>query len=110
MLKENEIHLEHIMPVTKGKWDVSDEIWKEYHARLGNLTLLYEKTNESLKNSTYEIKRESYLKSKIEETADLAQKYDVWDTESITKRQEELFELFVRRWPVIICGEEIIDP
>lgn len=107
-LKENEIQLEHILPMTKGDWDISDQLFKQYNVLFGNMTLLYGKENESIQNSTYDKKRSVYLNSKIEETAQIASVFSEWTTESIDLRQKDLCNKLLKRWPRSY-QEEILD-
>ncbi len=95
----SEVHIEHIMPQTKGDWPVSDEKHKEYLWRLGNLTLLDFLLNDHIQNGLYDIKCPSYLKSEIKMTHDLPSSYPTWDIpdeddkpNSIVIRQSDLYE------------------
>lgn len=99
-LVEYKVHLEHIMPQTKGLWDVDEEVWKIYNKRFGNMTLLYGIDNSKIKNKPYTEKRKiAYLDSKIPETKQIAldHEYD-WTSEDIDSRQSELFKRFITRW------------
>jgi uncharacterized protein with ParB-like and HNH nuclease domain len=91
------LHLEHILPKTKGDWDISDDIHEKYINRLGNLTLLADEYNRSLQNKIFAKKKDVYKKSKLTITSDLC-KFDIWNEISIDQRQKELFEIAKKRW------------
>ena len=95
------MHLEHIMPQTKGKWEIDDEIWMKYKNYLGNTTLLFWSKNLSIKNKPFDEKKErAYSKSSIKYTKDLI-KYEQWTEVEIKKRQERLLKDFLKVWPEI---------
>lgn len=100
-IKEPEVHLEHIMPKTKGKWDVEDSIWKVYHKRFGNMIILHKEDNCRIKNELYSKKREAYLDSKIPETRLLGEENDDWTYKQIESRQDLLYDQFIKRWPKV---------
>lgn len=91
------INLEHIMPVTKGKWDIQEDIHQEYVYRLANQTLLLEGENKAIKNKLFNIKKERYSQSKIEMTRELAD-CEVWGTDEIEKREKNLIDIILKRW------------
>lgn len=92
------IHLEHIMPKTKGKWDVDDATLSQYVQYLGNTTLLLWSKNLRIKNKLFEEKKKIYAKSDIEYTKQLVN-YDKWTPEEIKSRQETLYQDFIQVWP-----------
>lgn len=94
----NKVHLEHIMPLTKGEWDVETNVWREYKDRLGNMTLLYGTINKSIKNKLFEEKKIQYLQSMIEDTVKIAA-LPCWTEKEIENRQQDLFEKAIKRWP-----------
>lgn len=94
------VHLEHIMPVVIGEWDVDESTHREYHKRIGNMTLLHHKINESIQNSQFEVKREEYLKSDFPDTKEIGEKTK-WTTQDIEERQEHLKERVLARWSLI---------
>ena len=98
-IKESDVHLEHIMPKNKDKWKISEDVQKIYHKRFGNMILLYKTDNLSIKNSSYDVKRETYLKSKIEDTRNIGTNNLEWTKTQIESRQDELFNDFVNTWP-----------
>jgi uncharacterized protein with ParB-like and HNH nuclease domain len=92
------IHIEHIMPVSKGQWDITDEEHNDNLWRLGNLTLLGSDYNEKISNSLFDVKREVYRKSQIALNNELAL-YDRWTPEEIEDRQKKLAQVAILRWP-----------
>lgn len=94
------VHLEHIMPQTLGNWNITDEVHQKYLNRLGNLTLLMDEFNKSIKNKVIKEKVEVYSTSKIEMTRALA-KNSEWTEKSILERQLKLFEVAKKVWPEI---------
>lgn len=91
------VHLEHIMPQKIGNWEVDEDTHKLFLNRLGNLTLLGQEYNTSLKNKPFNIKVETYKDSKIKLTRHLCS-YKEWNTYLIEKRQSDLFEIAKLRW------------
>ena len=92
------VHIEHIMPQTKGMWNIDDDTWIEYKDRIGNMVLLDGKKNISASNDLFDQKKERYLKSDIIDTREIA-KYDKWGPEEIDERQSELLKKVLLRWP-----------
>ena len=100
-IKDNsKLHLEHIMPKTKGKWSISEESHEKYLNRLGNLTLLADEYNRSIGNKLFDKKQATYIKSKLNITAGLCN-YKKWDEESINDRQSKLYDVAKKRWQII---------
>ncbi|ARX68945.1 DUF262 domain-containing HNH endonuclease family protein [Bacillus cereus] len=91
------IHLEHIMPKKVGKWKISEELHQKYLHRIGNLTLLADEYNTSIKNKVYSDKKETYKKSKIEMTKSLSN-YTEWTVSRIEERQKDLFTIAKDVW------------
>lgn len=93
------VHIEHIMPVAFSKWAnvVTKDEHDEYLWRLGNLTLLDNELNQTIKDSLFDVKRAEYAKSDVNITKDLT-KYAKWDSETITQRQKELYEIAKQIW------------
>lgn len=91
------VHLEHIMPQKLGKWEVDEDTHRVYINRLGNLTLLGQEYNTSLKNKVFTVKVSTYDQSNIKLTKELTQ-YTEWTPYFIEKRQEKLFEIAKLRW------------
>lgn len=91
------IHLEHIMPKKLGEWKISDELHQKYLHRIGNLTLLADEYNTSIKNKVFSEKKKTYEKSKIEMTKILSN-YTEWTVSRIEERQKDLFEVAKMVW------------
>ncbi|MFV8829538.1 DUF262 domain-containing protein [Alkalihalobacterium sp. APHAB7] len=91
------IHLEHIMPKNIGQWRVHEDIHNKYINRIGNLTLLADEYNKSIKNKLFNDKKKVYEKSKIEMTKKLAS-YKEWNSTRIEERQKELFTIAKQVW------------
>lgn len=101
------VHIEHIMPQTKGSWPVSDFDHESFLWRLGNLTLLDCKLNNDAKNALFNSKKKYYEKSDVKLTKDLIE-FDEWRPDyyvdgelqegEITKRQRELAKLAIKIW------------
>ena len=101
--KSKDVHLEHIMPQRpKGKWlelkNYDSELYGWCLPMLGNLTLLKDKLNQSASNKDFSTKKNEYYKdSRLKITRDLME-YDEWDFQSITERQEKLYEIAKEIW------------
>lgn len=91
------VHIEHIMPQTKGNWDVDDITWNEYKDRIGNMILLDGKKNIAASNDLFSDKRPRYAQSSIIDTANIS-KLETWNKDSIEHRQEEILEKVLKRW------------
>ncbi len=94
----SQVHIEHIMPQTKGEWDIEDDVHKSYLWRLGNLTLLDYILNDEIKNSLYDVKSQEYISSDIKMTKELPTMYPTWNVDAIEKRQADLFEIAKNIW------------
>lgn len=92
------IHLEHIMPQTKGKWPVDETIRAQYVQYLGNTTLLLWSKNLSIKNKLFDEKKDkAYSKSDIVYTREIVKEKE-WTPVQIKKRQNRLYKDFIRVW------------
>lgn len=99
-----DVHIEHIMPQTPAnKWkemfDADDGEYKDYLNRLGNLTILQDKSNIKARNKDFCYKKEYYKESRLYITKSIT-KYEQWNYEQIEKRQEQLYELAKDIWKV----------
>lgn len=94
---DRKIHLEHIMPKQKGKWNISKEEHQSNLNKLGNMTLLLDEFNKSVSNKSFNEKKEMYKKSDIVITKDLI-KFKEWNIGTIIKRQKELGQVAKKRW------------
>ena len=91
------VHIEHIMPIEKGKWKISDELHQAYLWRLGNLTLLGKEYNRINSNKEFDDKKEMYNKSSILISKDIT-KYSKWNIDEIKDRQEKLAIIALKIW------------
>ncbi|EGT5618082.1 DUF262 domain-containing protein [Clostridium perfringens] len=91
------VHIEHIMPIEKGEWKISDELHQEYLWRLGNLTLLGKEYNRINSNKEFDEKKEMYNKSSILISKDITN-YSKWDIDEIKNRQERLAVIALKIW------------
>ena len=97
-INNQEVHIEHIMPEEISKWDIDDEIHKEYLWRLGNLALLSGKLNEGNSNNPFKDKRSNFLESKIEPNKKIAEDNEEWGPAQIETRQKELAQIALGIW------------
>lgn len=79
------VHIEHILPQTKGEWIIYDH--EDFVNKLGNLTLLGSEFNRKISNSLFDNKKKMYQKSEIKITQDLLT-YSDWGTTEINLRQK----------------------
>lgn len=115
------VEIEHILPQNydqlKSNFDKLDEIEK-YIKLLGNLTLIEKPINSSIKNKSFEFKKETYKKSKYLITKSIVEKvnigvstsidravknldsYEEWNSESIESRQKSLTQLAKKVWDI----------
>jgi len=98
-LDNSKLNLEHIMPKTKGDWQVDKETHEKYLYRLGNLTLLAEKINKGIQNKIFDSKKPVYERSKLTIT-NMLKDFSKWDPDSIDVRQERLYDIAIKRWPL----------
>ena len=99
ILDNNDVHIEHIMPVEASRYwsDVDEDSHEQLLWRLGNLALLGELKNKSALNRPFSEKKIIYAESKIEPNSDLA-KYDTWGKEQIEERQELFAKYALEIW------------
>ena len=95
-------HIEHIMPQTpKGEWlelYEKDSIeYNDYLNRIGNLTILQDKKNIKARNKDFSEKKPFYSNSRLRITLSLID-YETWNYSTISKRQEDLFEIVREIW------------
>jgi len=99
-----DIHLEHVMPKKPtGEWlrlkkqDVDK--YDEYLNRVGNLTLLQDKLNQSASNKEFKTKKRNYYtKSRLYVTNMTFKKYSSWGYLQIVQRQKDLLKLVNNIW------------
>ena len=103
-IDNNDIHIEHIMPVDNTKWQVPEELHSEYLWRLGNLTLLSGTINKSISNDVFPVKVSEYTGSKIElnkmlHTMEDGSQRSAWNVpDDIENRQKKFAEQAVKIW------------
>jgi uncharacterized protein with ParB-like and HNH nuclease domain len=101
-----DIHLEHVMPQKpSGMWlkykKENPDKYDEYLSRVGNLTLLQDKLNQSASNKDFKTKnREYYVKSRLTLTKDSFKKYKSWGYDQIEGRQKELLSMVNKIWKI----------
>jgi hypothetical protein len=97
---EEEVNLEHVLPLKpEGNWPEFDEdTARAYQRRIGNMVLLQQKPNTSLRNASFTKKRPVLASSKFKTTAAVS-KCEKWDSMAINTRQQKLAELAVAAWP-----------
>ena len=95
----DKVHIEHIMPKSKGDWKINDEDHQRYLWRIGNLTLLGAEYNRKNSNKLFDEKKEMYSKSKIDISNKL-QTYDKWTIKEIEYRQKELAKIAKDIWAI----------
>jgi hypothetical protein len=101
-----DIHLEHVMPQKpSGSWlklkKRDEDLYDEYLNRIGNLTLLQDKLNQSASNKDFKTKKkEYYSKSRLFVTKEHFKNYNQWGYDEIQQRQEEILSLVNKIWKV----------
>jgi len=80
-----DVHIEHILPQTKGEWNIYDH--EDFVNKLGNLTLLGSEFNRKISNSLFDNKKKMYQRSEIKITQDLLT-YSSWGATEINLRQK----------------------
>lgn len=98
-----EVNLEHILPVNPAegsRWikDFSNTDERYISTRkIGNLTVLLNSINSSIKNSDFDNKKNSYSKSMIPQNQELS-KLDSWLQSNIDQRTIDLYDHFKNIW------------
>lgn len=101
-----DIHLEHVMPQKpSGKWlkikNEDSDKYEDHLNRIGNLTLLQDKLNQSASNKDFMTKkREYYVKSRLILTKDSFKIYKVWNYDKIDERQKNLLRMVNKIWKI----------
>ncbi len=96
------VHLEHIMPKNCTKWLTADSLYsKEFHAsnlnKIGNMILLSEKINTTIKNSIFSEKKNAYDASEINMVTFVKEK-ELWDLNSINENAERYISAALSIW------------
>ncbi|MGH0681361.1 DUF262 domain-containing protein [Bacillus mycoides] len=98
-----DVNLEHILPVKPAKdskWlkdFPNDEERNTSTRKIGNLTVLLNRLNSSIKNNDFNVKKESYLQSKIPQNQELS-KLTEWNKPNIDQRTIDLYNTFKDIW------------
>lgn len=91
------VHVEHIYPQTPSP----ENRWVQHEGvinRLGNLTLLSAKLNNTIKNGTFLMKQPYYVKSELLLINEIAAKFTAWSINAIDTRQKHLARNAVEIW------------
>jgi hypothetical protein len=92
------VHVEHIYPqnpLPANRWDAHDQ----YLRKIGNLTLLDKRLNETIKNADFATKKSAaYTGSRLLITQALLQ-IQSWTPQAVTARQIQLRDLAKQIWP-----------
>lgn len=101
-----EIHLEHVMPQKPtGQWlktkNSDPDKYEDNLNRIGNLTLLQDKLNQSASNKDFKTKKKDYYgKSRLLVTRDSFRSYNAWGYDQISQRQKELLVMVNKIWKI----------
>ncbi|MDR2526530.1 MAG: DUF262 domain-containing HNH endonuclease family protein, partial [Rickettsiales bacterium] len=99
---DEKLNIEHILPKKYDLWNLDDAQQKEigvYLDTFGNLTIMDEKLNTAASNSIFKNKKEKYFKkSNIRMNRDIAEKYNVWNIDSIKERTDEISNYIIEIW------------
>lgn len=98
---EEEVNLEHVLPLKPEKnWPpFDDESARVYNRRLGNMVLIQQKLNSSLRSAPFPKKKGVLAGSKFSLTAEVGNA-DKWDAGAIESHQRRLAKLAVETWPI----------
>lgn len=96
-IDNTEVHIEHIMPEDNTHWQIAADTHEAYLWRLGNLALLSGPVNISISNKTFDVKKASYVNSKIEPNKELANKA-AWNSDEIDTRQKLFAGYALKIW------------
>ncbi|WP_416768877.1 DUF262 domain-containing protein [Sulfurimonas sp. ST-25] len=108
----SEVHLEHIIPETIntkksknefGDWEVylgqdANNLHQQYVHLIGNMTLLAGSLNIIASNNPYADKQESYRKSNIQLTQELANNYQNFKFDEVESRGKKLADRALHIW------------
>ena len=99
----DKVNLEHLLPQTPTKWNLTKEEVVDYVNCLGNLCLLHKGKNSGIGNDPIKSKIPVLLESEIKDTMAFAEKIKTdnynWNEDLIYKRQKEMAELaFDKIW------------
>lgn len=90
------VNLEHIVPINYNEsYEISEEEYDLYIHSLGNMTLLNESANKTIKDSNWNEKKEAYKESNISITKKLSEQ-ESFTKEDIIKRTDALLDEFLK--------------
>lgn len=96
------VHLEHIMPKKIDKWENEDphylkDTYNDYVNNIGNMVLLSQKINTSVKNSLFNDKKNKYVGSEINLISEIQSK-DKWTSREIIWNAERYYNFANQIW------------
>lgn len=96
------VHLEHIMPKNITKWSKSDPLYtSEFYSKninkIGNMILLSEKINTTIKNSLFLEKKDAYDASQINMVKEIKANFK-WDQPSIDSNAKRYAAAALKIW------------
>lgn len=99
------VHVEHIMPrklnaAWKNKLNDVDNLHEEYVNRIGNVTLLSNRLNQSASNKSFKEKKEKYYSASEFYITKKLMEYEEWNFNTIDERQKKLAEIAVEVWRI----------
>lgn len=106
------IHLEHILPQKPGTGSIwmtefPNEEEREFFIRkIGNTTLLLDRTNSSISNRDFNVKKLQYSKSDIPENKNISNN-DKWGKEEINTRTIEISKKIIHYLQILINSTDI---
>jgi uncharacterized protein with ParB-like and HNH nuclease domain len=96
--------LEHIMPQKPesfSDWGMNEDEHTDWVQSIGNLTLLEQPINSSIKNKKFSIKRAEYEKQATDMnlTKEIVTTFKEWSLASIQARADKLSRFAIKNWP-----------
>lgn len=102
------VDIEHVAPqqaFTAKKYSTWRDVlgvgkaeFNQYRNRLGNLTLLEARLNETAKDNPFDQKIDQYKLSDFQMTQEIRERYEEWTVDTIEDRSEHLAEIGVEIW------------
>ena len=90
------VNLEHIVPINYNEsYEIPEEEYDLYIHSLGNMTLLNESANKTIKDSNWSEKKEAYKELNISITKKLSEQ-ESFTKEDIIKRTDALLDEFLK--------------
>lgn len=110
IIDEDNCEIEHIAPLASftakkySTWpehlNVTEDMFRQYRDRLGNLTLLRRRDNSKSGTHPFEEKKRIYADSEFMMTQEIAGYYDEWTTQEIQSRTKELAQSATQIWRI----------